>query len=169
MWSPGVEIESEANIVQIVTIIMSGLISITALICCVYVAIKAVEKGKRELGWLCFGLIVVALATCPAELNLLFTETDHPMTTAKKIITEAMGWLASVFFLSGYFLVSRKKIEADGKSFNLMNLAGALFFSGYAVMGNLIPLLVFEILFIIIIAKLLYKIYFKPKNLGPGI
>jgi len=86
-----------------------------------------------------------------------------------KIFVEAIGWLATIFFLSGYYLVSRKKIPADGKAFNLINLFGAILYLAYSIANQIYPLLVFEIIFIIVIAKLLYGIYFEPKESGSGI
>ncbi|MCB9771884.1 MAG: hypothetical protein H6754_04985 [Candidatus Omnitrophica bacterium] len=42
------------------------------------------------------------------------------------LISNTLGWIGTTLFLIAYYLVSNKKIDATGKSFQLINLAGAL-------------------------------------------
>lgn len=43
-----------------------------------------------------------------------------------ELISNTLGWIGTTLFLVAYYLVSNKKIEATGKSFQLINLIGAL-------------------------------------------
>lgn len=43
-----------------------------------------------------------------------------------EVFIEIIGWLGTLFVVLAYFLVSYKKIEPTSKSYQLLNLAGAL-------------------------------------------
>jgi hypothetical protein len=72
---------------------------------------------------------------------------------------EMIGWAGDACFLLSYFLVSQKKIEGDSKSFNLMNLAGAVLFGIYAIIKHTTPVLVLECFWSTIALIALYKAY----------
>ena len=58
---------------------------------------------------------------------------------------DIIGWLADACFVFSYFLVSRGKVDGQGKVFNLLNLAGAGLYGFYAFEKNAIPIIVLEL------------------------
>lgn len=57
---------------------------------------------------------------------------------------EAIGWIADACFLSGYFLTSTGRIAGTSKTFNSLNLVGAILFGIYAFIRWTPPVLILE-------------------------
>lgn len=75
------------------------------------------------------------------------------------MLIEMIGWVADVFFVTAYFLVSQGKVEAKGRLFNFMNLFGATLFGIYAVLKDATPVLILEMFWGSIAVYALYKAY----------
>jgi hypothetical protein len=73
------------------------------------------------------------------------------------MLIEAIGWMADVLFLLAYFFVSTKKLSGDGKIFNVMNLAGAVLYSSYAILKSAPPVLILEVFWGAIAVRAIYK------------
>ena len=57
---------------------------------------------------------------------------------------ESIGWFADILFVIAYLFVSQKKLASDGKTFNLLNLAGATLYGIYGWQKGAIPVLILE-------------------------
>lgn len=80
------------------------------------------------------------------------------------MLIEMIGWIADVFFLLAYFLVSQGKVDGKGKPYNYLNLGGAVLFGIYAVIKSATPILVLECFWGTIALIALYKAYRHVKT-----
>ncbi|PYF74124.1 CBU_0592 family membrane protein [Pedobacter nutrimenti] len=56
-----------------------------------------------------------------------------------QMISTSIGWLGVFLCTAGYFLLSTKKISAESRSFQLLNIAGGLCLVTAAVYSNDLP------------------------------
>lgn len=75
------------------------------------------------------------------------------------MLIEMIGWTGDVLFVLSYLLVSQGKVKATGKSYNFMNLGGAVLFGIYATLKSAVPILILECFWGSIALVALYKAY----------
>jgi hypothetical protein len=84
--------------------------------------------------------------------------------TLMVLFTEGTGWIASALFLFSYYLASSGKVSGSGKTFNFMNLAGAVFLCVHAYLKDTMPVLIMEFCWGAIAIIAIYKIYFAHND-----
>ena len=74
-----------------------------------------------------------------------------------ELIAEICGWIGMVLFLVAYFLVTFKKITADSRHYQFLNLIGAIFIGYNVFYAKVWPAFVLEIVWVAIAMIALVK------------
>lgn len=65
-------------------------------------------------------------------------------------LVNIVGWAGTILMIAAYFLVSTRKVESNDKSYQLMNLFGAVFLGTNVFYQKAWPAVAFEALWILI-------------------
>ncbi len=65
------------------------------------------------------------------------------------LVLDAAGWLGGVFVVVGYVLVSIRRISADSRLFQLLNIAGGVLLTGSALYRGALPNTVINVAWIV--------------------
>jgi len=73
-------------------------------------------------------------------------------------LTQILGWVGTFLFLLAYYLISNRKMEATGRTYQLMNLFGAICMGISVLYQRAWPAVGLEIIWALIAVMALCKI-----------
>jgi len=74
-------------------------------------------------------------------------------------LIEIVGWIGSICFILAYGLVAQGKLDGKGKTFNWINLVGALLYTFYAIRKSAWPVVGLETCWGLIAIRALWNAY----------